>query len=55
MFVTTGVNENGSPLLLSKDTIKKGNTYIDFTNDKVVLNKGIPVTLTNSGHYCILI
>ena len=41
------------PLLVSKDTMKKTNTYIDFANDKIILNKKVPVKFTTSGHYCI--
>ena len=51
--VTTEVIENDIPLLLSKDTMKKANTYIDFANDKIILNKKVPVKFTTSGHYCI--
>ena len=53
MLLTTAVIENDIVLLLSKDTVKKANTYIDFANDKIILNKDVPVKFTTSGHYCI--
>ena len=53
VLLTTEVIENDIPLLLSKDTMKKANTYIDFANDKIILNKKVPVKFTTSGHYCI--
>ena len=53
MLLTTEVIENDIPLLLSKDTTKKANTYIDFANDKIILNKKVPVQFTTSGHDCI--
>ena len=54
--VTTEVIENDIPLLLSKYTLKKANTYIDFANDKIILlNKEVPVKFTTSGHDCISI
>ena len=33
MLLSTEVIEKGIPSLLSKDTVKKANTYIDFAND----------------------
>ena len=53
MLLTIEVIENDIPLLLSKDAMKKANTYIDFANDEIILNKEIPVNLITSGHYCI--
>ena len=51
---TMDVIENNIPLLLSKDTIKKANTQIDFAIDKIIiLNKEVPVKFTTSGHYCV--
>ena len=41
MLLTTEIIENDIPLLLSKDTMKKANTYIDFANDKIILNKEV--------------
>ena len=54
MLLTIEVIENDTPLLLSKDAMKKANTYIDFANDEIIiLNKEIPVNLITAGHYCI--
>ena len=56
VLLTTEVIENDIPLLLSKYTLKKANTYIDFANDKIILlNKEVPVKFTTSGHDCISI
>ena len=56
MLLTTEVIENDIPSLLSKYTLKKANTYIDFANDKIILlNKEVPVKFTTSGHDCISI
>ena len=54
VLLSTEVTENDILLLLSKVTMKKANTYIDFANDKItILNKEVPVKFTTSGHYCI--
>ena len=54
MLLTIEVIENDIPLLLSKDTMKKANTYIDFANNEIIiLNKEVPVKFITSGHYCI--
>ena len=55
MLLTTEVIEKSNiQLFLSKDTMKKFNTNIDFTNDKIViLSKEVPVKFTTSGHYYI--
>ena len=53
VLLTPTIIENDILLLLSKDTMKKANTYIDFANDKIILNKKGPVKFTTSGHYCI--
>ena len=39
VLLATEVIENDIPLLLSKDTMKKANTYIDFSNDKTIILK----------------
>ena len=52
VLLTTEVIENDLPLVFSKDTMKKANTYIDFANDKIViLNKEVPLKFTTTGHY----
>ena len=54
VLVTTEIIKNDIPLLLSKDRMKKANTYIDFANDTIVIwNKEVRVKFTTSGHYCI--
>ena len=54
VLLTTEVIENDLPLVFSKDTMKKANTYIDFANDKIViLNKEVPLKFTTTGHYYI--
>ena len=39
VLLATEVIENDIPLLLSKDTMKMANTYIDFSNDKTIILK----------------
>ena len=39
VLLATEVIENDIPLLLSKDTMKRANTYIDFSNDKTIILK----------------
>ena len=54
VLITTEVIENDLPLVFSKDTMKKANTYIDFANDKIaILNKEVPLQFTITGHYYI--
>ena len=53
MIRTDNIN-NEFTLLLSKDAMKKANTNIDFTNDKVhILGQEIDIRFTTSGHYSI--
>ena len=44
-------------LLLSKETMKKANTYIDFANNKIIiiLDEEAPVKFSSSVHYRITI
>ena len=37
VLLTTKVIENAIPLLLSKDAMKKGKTYIDFSQDEIII------------------
>ena len=40
-------------MLLGKKTIKKANTYIDFTNNKIIaFDEEVPVKFSYSVHYC---
>lgn len=52
--VETDVVKSEIPLLLSKDSMKKAGTKIDFVNDKInIFGKEINLTFTSSGHYTI--
>ena len=52
--IQTDVVSNELPLLLRKDAMKKANTKIDFTNDKInILGQEMDIRLTTSGHYSI--
>ena len=54
VLLTTDVISFHIPLLLSKESIKRANTVIDFKNDYVELfGKKINLFFTSSGHYCI--
>ena len=53
VFLTTEAIENDISVLLSKDTMKKTITYIDFINDKVILNKETLVKFITPDHYYI--
>ena len=52
-IITDAVNSD-IPLLLSKDTMKKAGTCLNFEDDTVMmLKKKIPLSCTSSGHYYI--
>ena len=54
VLLTTDVISFGIPLFLSKESMKRANTVIDFKNDYVELfGKKINLFFTSSGHYCI--
>ena len=54
VLLTTDVISFGIPLFLSKESMKRANTFIDFKNDYVELfGKKINLFFTSSGHYCI--
>ena len=41
-------------MLLSKESMKKANTKIDFWQDKIpIFGKIVDITYTSIGHYCI--
>ena len=43
------------PPLLRKDAVKKANTKVDLTNDKIsILGQEMDIRFTTSGHYSIL-
>ena len=53
-YILTDAVDCEIPLLLSKDSLKKANSYLDFVNDVLVMN-GTKIKLqhTSNGHYCI--
>ena len=52
----TDVISYNLPLLLSKEAMKKANTFIDFANDKIsILGNEVDVQFSSSGHYYIAI
>ena len=54
VLIITDVISFNIPLLLSKESMKRANTIIDFKNDYVELfGKMINLFFTSSGHYCI--
>ena len=51
VIIETDVVKSEIPLLLSKNSMKKANTRIDFANDKVnIFGKDIDLQFTSSGH-----
>ena len=56
VLLSTEVIENDIPLLLSKEAMKKAKTYIDFSEDKIIVfDEEAPVKFSTSGHYCIAV
>ena len=54
VLLTTDVISFDIPLFLSKESMKRANTVIDFKNDYVELfGKKINLFFTSSGHYCM--
>ena len=54
MNVVTDVLKSEIPLLLSKESVKKAGTKLDFVNQKVIIfGKEIGLQFTLSGHYAI--
>ena len=54
MNVVTDVVKSEIPLLLSKESMKKAGTKIDFVKDKIIIfGKEISLQFTSSGHYSI--
>ena len=52
--VVTDVVKSEIPLLLSKESMKKAGTKIDFVKDKIIIfGKEISLQFTSSGHYSI--
>ena len=56
ILLTKEVIENDIPLLRSKDAVKKAETYINFSKDKIIiLDEEVPVKFSTSEHYCIAV
>ena len=54
VLLETDVIDENIPLLLSKSSIKKANTILNFNNDTVTLfGHNQNLLFTTSGHYCI--
>ena len=53
---TDAIGGSDSPLLLSKEAMKKGDVKIDFARDKLsFINQNLDMVFTSSGHYAIAI
>ena len=53
-MIKTDVIESSLPLLLSKASMKKANTNINFKDDKVTMfGEEVSVKVTKSGHYAV--
>ena len=56
VLLSTEVVENDIPFLLSKEAMKKAKTYIDFSEDKIIVfDEEAPVKFSTSRHYCITV
>ena len=54
--LTANVTDYEIPLLLSKDSMRRTNAMIDFTNDKIIIfQKTVDIIYTDSNHYGILL
>ena len=54
MYLSTDVVDADVPLLLSKETLKKGKAVTDFENETIeIYNTKQPMLCTSSGHYAI--
>ena len=48
------INDDAIPLLLSKSSLQKADTVLDFKNDKVkMFNKNVHFKLLSNGHYAV--
>ena len=53
-LLETDVIDKNIPLLLSKPSMKKANTILNFNNDTVTMfDHNQKLLFTTSGHYCI--
>ena len=56
VFIITDVIPNDIPLLLSKESMKKGNAKLNFINDSItIFGNDIPLQTTSTGHYLLRI
>ena len=56
MNVVTDVVKSEIPILLSKESMKKAGTKIDFVSHKVIIyGKETSLQFTSNGHYAILL
>ena len=54
-MIHANVVHNNIPLLLSKESMKKANTVIDFNSDKAVMfSEEVQLYSTNCCHYCFV-
>ena len=54
VLLSTDVIDRDIPLLLSKASMKKADTQINFKQDKVTMfGNDVPLEINLSGHYCI--
>ncbi|CAC5413707.1 unnamed protein product [Mytilus coruscus] len=52
--IETEIVKADIPLLLSKASLKKAGTVLDFKNDRAIMfNKPVELEFTSSGHYCV--
>ena len=56
IFIITDVISNDIPLLLSKESMKKGQAKLNFITDTIsILGNEIPLQITRTGHYLLCI
>ena len=56
VFIITDVIPNDIPLLLSKESMKKGKAKLNFINDSItIFGNEIPLQTTSTGHYLLCI
>ena len=56
VLLKTELINNDTPLLLSKDSMKKAKTYTDFSKNKIVISdEEVSLKFSTPGHYCIAV
>ena len=54
VYISTDIINSDIPLLLSKQSMKRANTNLNFINDTVnILGQKLYLSVTSSGHYCL--